>query len=266
MKILVYSGSQELNDWLKETFNKQELTFTKTAHDLGEALSSQDLLVVDYETDKEDTMWEVCEHGFSGKIALVAGRNIGKTQKTAEVLNRNYSNVEAFKLESLKGYSAKKVCKLLGVDYSESISKEAQIDKGIKKNIDRQRKEFQSIFDTLLERLPGLIPGGTKSFISDKSADSLYQIWKDENNKIKEGVYRKPIDVKSEEIVQMEKEGLVRMNHDKVSITEKGKEVLNVMILGDERSIFDHDGTNPKYVTALSNTDVASRIKKKGIK
>ena len=266
MKILIYSGSQDLNDWLKETFTKQELTFTKTASELGDALGNQDLLIVDYETDKEDTMWEVCEHGFSGKIALVAGRNLGKTQKTAEVLNRNYNNVEAFRLETLKGYSSKKVCKLLGVDYSESISKEAQIEKGLKKNIDRQRKEFQSIFDTLLERLPGLIPGGAKGLISDQSADRLYQIWKNENNKIKEGVYRKPIDVKSEDIAQMEKEGLVKMNHDKVAITDKGKEVLNVMILGDERSIFDHDGTNPRYVTALANTDVASRIKKKGIK
>jgi len=64
----------------------------------------------------------------------------------------------------------------------------------------------------------------------------------------------------------MEKEGLVSMSNDKVAITEKGKEVLNVMILGDERSIFNHDGTNPQYVTALANTDVAGRMKKKGKK
>lgn len=266
MKILIYSGSQDLNDWLKDTFKKQELIFTKTASELGEKLSNQDLLIVDYETEKEDTMWEVCEHGFNGKIALVAGRNLRNTQKTAEVLNRNYNNVEAFRLESLKGYSAKKVCKLLDVPYSETVRKEAQIDKGLKKSIDRQQKEFQSIFETLLEKLPGLLPGGVKSFISDKSADRLYEIWKNSSNKIKEDVYIKPIDIKSEDIAQMEKEGLVKMNHDKVAITEKGKEVLNIMILGDERSIFEHDGTNPRYVTALANTDVASRMKKKGIK
>lgn len=266
MQILIYSGSQDLNDWLNDTFKKQELTFTKTASELGEQLGNQDLLIVDYQTDMEDTLWEVCEHGFNGKIALVAGRNLGKTEKVANVLNRNYNNVEAYRLESLKGYSARKVCKILGVDYSEVISKEAQIDKKLKRNIDRQRKEFQSIFDTLLERLPGLIPGGANGLISDHSADRLYQIWKDKTNKVAEGVYRKPIDIKSEDIAQMEKEGLVRANHDKVAITDKGKEVLNVMILGDERSIFNHDGSNPRYVTALANTDVAARIKKKGIK
>ena len=264
MKILIYSGSQNLNEWLKTTFKKQELTFTKTASELGNQLGDQDLLIVDYQTDMEETLWEVCEHGFNGKIALVAGRNLNKTEKVAQVLNRNYNNVDAFRLETLKGHSAKKVCNLLGVDYSEILSKEASIDKGLKKNIDRQRKEFQSIFDTLLERLPGLIPGGNKSFISDKSADSLYQIWKNQENKIRKDTFRKPIDVKSEDIAQMEKEGLVKMDNDKVAITEKGKEVLNVMILGDERSIFNHDGSNPKYVTALANTDVANRIKKKG--
>lgn len=266
MKILIYSESQDLNGWLKETFKKQELTFTKTASELGDQLGNQDLLIVDYQADMEDTVWEVCEHGFSGKIALVASRNLSKTQKVANVLNRNYNNVEAYRLEGLKGYSARKVCKMLGVDYSEVISKEAQITKKVKQNIDRQRKEFQSIFDTLLDALPGLLSVGNQSSISDHSADRLYQIWKDKGNKISEGIYRKPIDVKSEDIAMMEKEGLVKMNHDKVAITEKGKEVLNVMILGDERSIFNHDGSNPKYVTALANTDVASRMKKKGQK
>jgi len=266
MQILIYSGSQDLNDWLNDTFKKQELTFTKTASELGDHLGSQDLLIVDYQADMEDTIWEVCEHGFNGKIALVASRNLSKTQKVANVLNRNYNNVEAYRLESLKGYSAKKVCKMLGVEYSEVFVKEAQITKKVKDNIDRQRKEFQSIFDTLLDALPGLVPGGAKGLISDHSADRLYQIWKNKGNKISEGVYRKPIDVKSEDIAMMEKEGLVRMNHDKVAITEKGREVLNVMILGDERSIFNHDGSNPKYVTALANTDVAGRMKKKGQK
>lgn len=266
MQILIYSESQDLNDWLKETFNKQELTFTKTASELGDQLGDQDLLVVDYQTNMEDTLWEVCEHGFNGKIALVAGRNLNKTQKIAHTLNRNYNNVEAFRLDTLKGYSAKKVCKLLGVDYSEQISKEASIDKGLKENIDRQRKEFQSIFDTLLERLPGLVPGGKKSLISDKSADRLYQIWKNQENKINKHTFRKPIEVKSEDIAQMEKEGLVKMSNDKVAITDKGKEVLNVMILGDERSIFEYDGSNPRYVTALANTDVAYKMSKKGNK
>ena len=266
MQILIYSGSQDLNDWLKGTFDKQELTFTKTASELGENLGSQDLLIVDYQTDMEDTLWEVCEHGFNGKVALVAGRNIGKTQKIAQILNKNYNNVEAFRLDSLKGHSAKKVCKLLGTGYSETVRKEASINKGLKKNIDRQRKEFQSIFDTLLDALPGLIPGAQKSFISDKSADRLYQIWKNQDNKVKQDVFRKPLEVKSEDVAQMEKEGLVSMSNDKVAITEKGKEVLNVMILGDERSIFNHDGTNPQYVTALANTDVAGRMKKKGKK
>ena len=64
----------------------------------------------------------------------------------------------------------------------------------------------------------------------------------------------------------MERSGLVKMDNDKIKITAKGKEVLNVMILGDERSIFEHDGSNPLYRTALSNTDVGARLKKQGRK
>lgn len=266
MEILIYSGSNDLESWLKETFVKQNLTFTKTASGLESNLKDKDLVIVDYQSQMDETLWDLCESGFKGKVALIASSNISKTKKIANTLNNNFGNIEAFNLSSLKGYSAKKVASILGVPYRESIKKEASFDKNFRNNIDRQRKEFQSIYDVLLEKIPSLMLGTGNKFISDKHADSLYEIWKNSSNKIKDDIYFKPIDMKSEQIAEMERAGLVKSEYDKVKITAKGKDVLNVMILGDERSIFDHDGSNPKYVTALSNTNVGQRLKKTGKK
>lgn len=267
MKILIYSEDQTTEGWLKETFQKQELVFTKTASDIGDHLDS-DLIILDYQTKLEDTAWDICESGFQGELVLLADNNLPKTQKVASSLDWHRGGVQSVRSDSLKGYSAKKVCKLLGVDYSETMVKEAQIDKRLKKNIAKQQKEFQSIFDILLDRLPGLLPSditGAGS-IDDKSADRLYEIWKQSDNKIKGDTFRKPIEVKSEDIATLERSGLVKMDNDKVTITAKGKEVLNVMILGDERSIFEHDGTNPLYREAKANTDVGKRIKRGSMK
>ena len=56
-------------------------------------------------------------------------------------------------------------------------------------------------------------------------------------------------------------------NSDLISfeVTEKGANVIKVMILGDDRSIFEEDGANMDYHTALNNTKNIKTAKKQKV-
>lgn len=96
-----------------------------------------------------------------------------------------------------------------------------------------------------------------------KAAKTLFSLWRDENNKIKNDVLRRPVDVSLEDVKAMQQAGLVRDLGDKVEITGKGKDVIKTMILGDDKSIYEDDGKTLPYEIAYANCKKRPKTAKK---
>jgi len=113
-----------------------------------------------------------------------------------------------------------------------------------------------SIWDSLIRIMPEFTQQVQKSptYVDPIAAKSLYSIWRTGSEQKKDKIYKKPATVGQEEVNRMKEAGLVKMIGENIEITEKGSKVINVMILGDERSIFEDDGTNVDYNKALDNT------------
>ena len=114
-----------------------------------------------------------------------------------------------------------------------------------------------SIWDSLIRIMPEFKDKITKSpnYVDPIDAKSLYSIWRaGEQKEASEKVFKKPVTVGHEETKRMADAGLIKVIGDNIEITEKGSKIINVMILGDERSIFEDDGTNVDYSKALDNT------------
>jgi hypothetical protein len=118
------------------------------------------------------------------------------------------------------------------------------------------KKQGQSsIWDSLINIMPEFADKIRKSpnYIDPTTAKSLYNIWRSGEKKADKS-YKKPITLGHEEQRRMSDAGLIKVIGDSIEITEKGSKVINVMILGDERSIFEDDGRDVDYNTALNNT------------
>jgi len=113
-----------------------------------------------------------------------------------------------------------------------------------------------SIWDNLIRIMPELADEVRKSpnYVDPIAAKSLYNIWRTGEEKKAEKVFKKPVTLGTEEISRMSEAGLIKAIGDNIEITEKGSKVINVMILGDERSIFEDDGRAVEYNVALNNT------------
>ena len=119
------------------------------------------------------------------------------------------------------------------------------------------RKQSQSsIWDNLIRIMPEFKNRIEKapSYIDPIAAKSLYDLWKTGEQKKLEKTYKKPVTLGNEELRRMSDAGLVKTIGDNIQITEKGAKIINVMILGDDRSIFEFDGNDIDYNTALNNT------------
>lgn len=128
-------------------------------------------------------------------------------------------------------------------------------------------KENQSIADYLLRLMPGLELRLTqKPMIDPLAARTLFSIWKNQDNRIEKNLYRRPTTVSASLVDSMSKAGLVKDIGGKIEITEKGADVIKVMVLGDNSSIFDRaDDRIIDYATALNNTKQASVRRGKGL-
>ena len=118
-------------------------------------------------------------------------------------------------------------------------------------------KSSQHIYDTLIRLLPNIkdrITNYKKDVVNSNAAKSLYSIWRTSENRLNEDTYKRPTNVGWADVENMQKEGLVRSIGDKIEITDKGKQVIKVMILGDDRSSFEDDHIIIDYNQALSNT------------
>lgn len=129
------------------------------------------------------------------------------------------------------------------------------------------RKQSQSsIWDNLIRIMPEFTKKVLKSpvYVDPIAAKSLYNIWRTGSQKQDNRIYKKPATLGQEEIRRMKEAGLVKLIGDNIEITDKGSKIINVMILGDDRSVFDEDGTIIDYNIALNNTkEVSIKVAKR---
>jgi len=113
--------------------------------------------------------------------------------------------------------------------------------------------EGQSLSDILLRIMPSLGPVfiETEPTVDSVAADSLFRIWKDESNKIDKNTYRRPATLSRYEIDRMKQSDLIRLDGNHIKITDKGAEVIKVMVLGDNSSSFDKHSKIVDYQQAL---------------
>lgn len=121
-----------------------------------------------------------------------------------------------------------------------------------------------SVVDILLNRMPELHPSlYSKMEHRAELEEKLFNIWKNKKNKIAEKTYKKPVDITSKEVAALEKAGLVQATGSNLHFTHKGSNVIKSMILGDERSSFEDDGSTINYKQAVKNTKSPSKLKDK---
>ena len=116
------------------------------------------------------------------------------------------------------------------------------------------KKTNQTIYDSLLNNIPNL--GKllfNNDYINPNISSNLFKIWK-KSNKIGSNKFKRPSNIPIHDIKDMVKAGLVRNIGENIELTKKGKNIIKVMILGDDRSIFDSDNTIIDYNEALANT------------
>lgn len=126
-------------------------------------------------------------------------------------------------------------------------------------------KYSQSIFDSLMRIMPELqenVRFGGDS-VDPLAANSLFQVWRTGSSS-NQKVYHRPHTLSHDDMQRMQKADLVKVIGDKFEVTEKGANVIKVMILGDDRSIFEEGGTMD-YHTALDNTKNVKTAKKQKV-
>ena len=128
------------------------------------------------------------------------------------------------------------------------------------------KKHSQSIFDSLMRIMPELnknVRFGDDS-VDPMAANALFQVWRTGSSSNQQ-VYKRPPTFSHDDIQRMQKANLVKVIGDSFEVTEKGANVIKVMILGDDRSSFEDNGANLEYHTALSNTKNIKTAKKRKV-
>jgi hypothetical protein len=118
------------------------------------------------------------------------------------------------------------------------------------------KKIGQSIYDTLISIMPGLKDRlqSHGDYIDPVAANSLFSLWRTGEQKVEDRVFKKPSTIGHEEVRRMKDAGLVQQIGDKIEITDKGAKVIKIMVLGDNRSIFEDNDLVIDYNKALTNT------------
>lgn len=128
----------------------------------------------------------------------------------------------------------------------------------------KNKKQAQSITDFLVDILPQYEKKVKRGdhFVDAKATHNLYTIWKNEKNQLSNRILKRPSDLSEKELILMQNEGLVRKSGYNIEITDKGKDVIKIMILGDDRSIFEDNKRDIDFKTASQNVDTPSKLKK----
>jgi len=113
-----------------------------------------------------------------------------------------------------------------------------------------------SIWDNLIRIMPELKDKITKSpdFVDPMVARSLYDVWRTGSQSSADKAFKKPATLSKDEVDRMKDSGLVLAIGDNLKITDKGQKIIKIMILGDDRSIFEDDGLVIDYNKALDKT------------
>ncbi|NJL70398.1 MAG: hypothetical protein HC888_01710 [Candidatus Competibacteraceae bacterium] len=112
--------------------------------------------------------------------------------------------------------------------------------------------------DYLLQLIPGLKLFPSKPSINPIAAETLYDIWDDEKNHISDHILKKPTTVAADRVDLMKQEGLVKQNGNVLEVTDKGKNIIKTMILGNDSSIFDEK--------KISLAEAEARIKQASVR
>jgi hypothetical protein len=113
-----------------------------------------------------------------------------------------------------------------------------------------------SIWDNLIKIMPEFKEKIIKSpdYIDPTIARSLYNIWRTGSQDDKNKIFKKPVALGQEEINRIKDSGLIQAIGDNLQITDKGQKIIRIMILGDDRSVFEDDGLIVEYNKALDKT------------
>ena len=127
-------------------------------------------------------------------------------------------------------------------------------------------KYSQSIFDSLMRIMPELNQSVRfgRDAVDPLAADALFRVWRTGSSS-NQKTYKRPHTFSHDDLQRMQKADLVKVVGDTFEVTEKGANVIKVMILGDDRSIFEEDGLNLDYHTALNNTKNIKTAKKQKV-
>lgn len=118
-------------------------------------------------------------------------------------------------------------------------------------------KKSQNIVDQLFQILPQLqqyYKQIKKEYVDPNVAKKLFSVWKESTNKLGSNTYVRPKTVSMADVDAMQKAGLVKAIGDKIEITKKGGDIIKVMVLGDDRSVYEDTGVIIDHDTSLANT------------
>tara|TARA_Y100000310_G_C20682687_1_gene816935 strand:- start:2209 stop:2700 length:492 start_codon:yes stop_codon:yes gene_type:complete len=114
-------------------------------------------------------------------------------------------------------------------------------------------KNSQSVFDYVMLLLPEMGRNvDTPNYINPTAVRQLYSIWRDDKNKVGKNTLHKPVTLSSADVDTMERSGLVKSVGHNLELTDKGVDAIRVMVLGNDKSIFEDDGNVIDYQRALA--------------
>lgn len=127
-----------------------------------------------------------------------------------------------------------------------------------------KKQNQSSIWDNLIRIMPELKNKIIKSpdYVDPTIAKSLYNIWRTSNKNSNNKFFKKPVTLGQEKIEGMKNAGLIQVIGDNLKITDKGQKIIKIMILGDDRSVFEDDGVIIDYSKALDQTKGIKTAKK----
>ncbi len=102
-------------------------------------------------------------------------------------------------------------------------------------------KSQQSIWDSLVDIIPLLNKSKVQKSLEDGNA--LYDIW-NSFSKTSNMKFSKPANCDNNQIKKLEKSGLIADYGNEIKITEKGANLIKVMILNDKTSTLDKKSSN----------------------
>lgn len=113
----------------------------------------------------------------------------------------------------------------------------------------------QSIWDSLIRIMPEVKNKAERSpdHIDPIAAKSLYNIWRTGSKNEENKVFKKPVTLSKDDVERMKNDGLIIAIGDNIKVTDKGSKVIRVMILGDDRSVFEDNGIPIDYHKALNS-------------